>query len=476
VQRPVAGALLPFLPLLLLAPALAGCLGDGPGQDGTMAKLAPGPERKAFDVQAREFDLVADRDDPSHLAMAFITPRADQVSPSWLAYASTHDAGETWEVRRLCGDPLDPQALVDGAVGCPFWGARLTSDPILMQLADGAFLYVGVALRADEVTLFASRYERNAMEPAWTTVVSRSAFNQVPGAQMLPAPYQVYYNGKPNVMQASDGRLHLVWAADLGVENDVGPMMTTGIPFVTTSADGGRTWSTPVKLVPETFADVGGIYAVGVEAFETGDGALHAVWWESWTNQLVQVSSGDGGATWSTPRSIAPIVGRPDDARVDSDNLTRPWVGVDRSGGPGDGTVYVLADDKSGGDRDLVLLRSTDDGKTWDVRTPPGLPSRNGRDETMGRLLVEPTGAVAILYPSWDQVERLEPFDMHLARSIDGGETFQSVRLSADFSALRNPGDYNDLDAVPGGLLAIWEDGRGDGRWPFQAFVATSPP
>src|SRR5687768_18041913 len=106
-----------------------------------MPKLVAGPERRSFDVQSREFDLVADRDDRSHLAMAFITPRADQVSPSWLAYATTHDAGETWEVRRLCGDPLDPTGLAAGAVGCPQAGARLTSDPILMQLADGAFLY-----------------------------------------------------------------------------------------------------------------------------------------------------------------------------------------------------------------------------------------------------------------------------------------------------------------------------------------------
>jgi hypothetical protein len=461
------------LPPLVLVLLLAGCLDGRDDRDGLATDLlAAGPDGKAFDLPGREFDLAADRDDREHLALAFITPRADPVSPSWLAYATTRDGGGSWEVRKLCGDPLDPQAIVGGAIDCPFSGARLTSDPILLQLADGDFLYLGVALRAQEVTLFASHYGRDAMEPTWTTVVSRSAFNAFPGAQMVPAPYQAYYNGKPNVMQAADGRLHLVWAADLGPENDAGPMVTTGIPFATMSADGGRTWSTPVKLVPETFADVGSVYAVGVEAFETRDGRLHAVWWESWTNQIVQVTSGDGGASWSSPRAIADVVGRPEDARVDSDNLTRPWVGVDRSGGPHDGTVYVLADDKSGGDRDLVLLRSTDDGATWDLRTPPGLPGRNGRDETMARLLVEPSGAVSILYPSWDRVERLSPYDMHLARSVDGGQTFRAVRLSSGFSPLHNPGDYNDLDAVPGGILAVWEDGREGGRWAFQSRVA----
>ena len=235
--RPAAGALLLFFPLL----SLSGCLDGNGDADPLGPTLVPGAERKAFEVQAREFDLVADREDPSHLALAFITPRADPVSPSWLAYATTRDAGETWEVRRLCGDPLaDPASIGAGLPDCPHLGARLTSDPILLQLDDGAFLFVGVALRADEVTLFASRYERDAMEPTWTEVVSRSAFNAFPGAHMVPAPYQAYYNGKPNVMQATDGRLHIVWAADLGIENDAGPMVTTGIPFVTTSSDGGR--------------------------------------------------------------------------------------------------------------------------------------------------------------------------------------------------------------------------------------------
>jgi hypothetical protein len=451
---------------------LAGCAGTGGENNRPSAiELLPGPDHRAFAGAGREFDLVADRDDPAHLSLAFITPRDDAASPSWLVYATSRDGGETWEIRPLCGDPL---AVAAPDPACPFLGARLTSDPVLLQLDDGSFLYVGVALRADSVLQFAARFPRGAMEPESVHTVSRSAFSFFPGAQMLPAPYQVYYNGKANVMQASDGSIHLVWAADFGAENDAGPQVTTGIPHLTTSVDGGRTWSTPLKLAPETFADVGGLYAVGVELFETLDGHLHAVWWDGYTNALYQVDSDDGARRFTAPRHIGEVLARPADARADSDNVTRLWTGVDRSAGPWRGSVYLLADDKSTGDRDLVLFTSRDGAGTWAEQRLP-TDTGDGRDETMARLLVEPGGAISILYPSWDKVERLAPSDMHLARSVDGGATWASVRLSSDVNPHPNPGDYNDLDVADGGLVAVWEDARDGTRGPWMSRIATHP-
>lgn len=466
VGAPVQRALL----LVLAASLLGGCLGDrDENHPAATIDLHPGPDRRAFAGAGREFDLAADRDDRDHLALAYIMPRDNAASPSWLAYATSGDGGATWETRPLCGDPLGP-AAPDPA--CPFLGARLTSDPVLLQLDDGSFLYVGVALRADSVLQFAARYPRDALEPASVHTVSLSAFSFFPGAQQLPAPYQVYYNGKANVMQASDGRLHLVWAADFGPENDAGPQVTTGIPHIATSDDGGRTWSTPRKLVPEAFGDVGAIYAVGVEAFETLDGALHAVWWDSYTNALYQVTS-DDGSSFSAPRRIADVVGRPADARADSDNLTRLWTGVDRSGGPWHGSVYLLADDKSTGDRDLVLFTSRDGAQAWTEQRLP-TDTGEGRDETMARLLLEPGGAVSVLYPSWDKVERLSPSGVHLARSADGGQTWATARLSSDVNPHPNPGDYNDLDVLAdGSVVAVWEDARDGVRGPWMSVIAS---
>lgn len=454
--------------LLLVVPLLSGCLGDGTDNHrGDAMELRPGPDHRAFRGAGREFDLVADRDDPAHLSLAFIQPRDNTASPSWDAYAKSRDGGATWDMVPLCGDPL---ALAASDVGCPFLGARLTSDPVLLQLEDGSFLYVGVALRADSVLQFAIRYPRDSLQPESIHTVSLSAFSFVPGAQMLPAPYQAYYNGKANVMQASDGRIHLVWAADFGPENDVGPEVTTGLPHITSSDDGGRTWSTPLALSAEDFTAIGDLYAVGIDLVETLDGRLHAVWWDSYTNALFQVTSGDGGRSFAAPRRIADVVARPADARADSDNLTRLWMGVDRSSGPHRGSVYLLADDKSTGDRDLVLLTSRDGAQTWSLQRLP-TDTGEGRDETMARLLVEPSGALSVLYPSWDKVERLSPSTMHLARSIDGGTTWATAQLSSGPNPHPNPGDYNDLDVADGGLVAIWEDARDGQRAPWMSRI-----
>jgi hypothetical protein len=447
--------------LLLLVP---GCLQPAPHQPTTERGIivTAGEDHRAIAThQAREFDLVSDALDPDHLSLAFVVPRNDANSPSWLAFAKSADAGQTWTVRPLCGDPLLPPTQMDPT--CFFTGARLTSDPVLIQLADGSLIYVGVARRA-------ARFERDAMAPTAVYTVTRSAFNMVDGAQMLPAPYRFYYNGKANVMQARDGALHLAWAADL-VPHESRPAV--GLPFWTTSRDGARTWSKPVALSDDTFGDPDALYAVGVQAFQTQDGKFHATWWESKTNALYQVSSPDGMA-FTKPKKIQDAVARPANAAVDSDNLTRPWVGLDAHG-----SIHLLYDDLHTGDRDLYLLTSRDNATTWGpARRLDTIPLKDGRDQTMARLLVDPGGAISILYPSWQGLERWSPNEMRFAHSVDGGESFTDVLLSTAFSPLHNPGDYNALARTRDGILNVWEDGRGGPagtKWAFQSLVTVRP-
>src|SRR5688572_32671587 len=84
-----------LLAVVLLAGCLSGADGDGevhPDEPGG-AWLA-GPDHVAFtSTQARELDLVSDRDDPTHLSLAYIVPRDDLAFPSWLAYAKSEDGG-----------------------------------------------------------------------------------------------------------------------------------------------------------------------------------------------------------------------------------------------------------------------------------------------------------------------------------------------------------------------------------------------
>jgi hypothetical protein len=463
-------------PLAVVLLFASGCLAAHPdvgnATKGVAPRIVAGPDHAAFkQTQGRELELVADRTDPSRLTIAYVIPRESPVSSSWLSIAKSRDGGATWTTRPFCGDPLVGAPKVGT---CFFAGARLTSDPVLMQAADGTLLYVGVMLGATDVTQFVARFAPDAMEPTSVHVVSRSSLNMVDGAQMLPAPYQVYYNGKANLMQARDGAIHLVWAADLFVDQTG---TTVGLPHWTTSRDGGRTWSRPVDLSDAKMGDPDAIYAVGVQAFQTLDGRLHAIWWESKSNALYQVDS-DDGVKFTAVRKIAPAMGRPPQAMVNSDNMTRPWLVVDGSSGPHAGSAYLLFDDLSLGDRDLYLLVSRDGATTWSApQRLATVPERNGRDETMARPFIDRDGTLSILYPSWKHLERWSPYEMRLATSFDGARTFQDILLSSDFSPINNPGDYNDLDRTKDGLLAVWEDGRGgpDGtKWLFESLIRTA--
>lgn len=485
--RPAARSAAPTVALVLVAvlavPSLAGCLAQGPDAGGTAgprttdAPALAAPDGLAFaDTQAREFDVAQDPADPEKVAVGYVIPKPHLNDLFWLGIARSADGGTSWEVRRLCGDPETQADRLDAA-GCPFAGAAGTSDPVLISLADGTVLYVGVMLRADSVVLFAARFPPDAMEPESVHVVARSAYNAVDGAHRVPTPYGVYYNGKANLLLDRDGEtVHLVWAANLLAATAGGAAPNLGVPVWSTSTDGGRTWTTPVTLSEHGFGDPDAPFAVGVDAFQTLDGALHAVWWDGRSNALYQVTSTDGADTFTAPRRIADAPARAEDAPVDFSDFTRPWVGVDRSGGPHHGTAYVLFDDLRHGDRDVFLIRSRDHAASWSDPVRVSHASRSGRDETHGRLLVEDTGAVSAMYSSFQGKEGESPNEVWLARSTDGGETFDRLRLSSGMSPLHNPRDYNDLWQVGRDVVVMWEDGRGGPpgtHWAFLARVTT---
>lgn len=474
----------PHLALAMLASfvviALAGCIGS-PGADPAaevqdrIGLERVGTDHPAFtDMQAREFDVVTDPDDPDNVTMGFMIPKPHLADLFWSGLARSHDGGETWDVRRFCGDP-EVQGERPDAAGCPFAGAAGVGDPVVLRLQDGTVLYVGVMLRADSVVLFAARFPPGAMEPESVHVVARSGYNFVDGAHALPTPYAVYYNGKANLLLDRDGEtIHLVWAVNL-LAGEAGAS-NVALPMWTTSTDGGRTWSTPVGLSDHSFGDPDGPFAVGVDAFQTRDGKLHAIWWDGRTNAIYQVTSEDGAETFTSPRKIADVPARPENAPVNFGNLTRPWVGVDRSGGPRDGHAYILFDDLRNGHRDEFLIRSTDDAASWSQPVRVSHASAPPRNETHGRLLVEETGAISVLYSSFEGEDDHSRNHAYLARSTDGGRTFDHLRLSSAPSPLRNIGDYNDLWRDGDEIVAVWEDGREGSettRWAFTARAST---
>jgi hypothetical protein len=212
----------------------------------------------------------------------------------------------------------------------------------------------------------------------------------------------------------------------------------TGDGLISHSADGGKTFSKPVVAVPTgnneqtltnlpvvlpdgTVLDVGTYYPN--QAFNKNAGLFFVT------------RSADGGKTWSPvafPEAQKPV-GVPGIRGGDS----VPSAAVDRR----TGTVYAVWQDSrfSQGKRDdILLVRSTDGGRTWSMPIKVNDTPVGAQAAFTPTVQVDANGRVGVLY--YDLRNDASARDGSLittewiAFSGDGGRTFgTSKRLSPDF-------------------------------------------
>ena len=235
--------------------------------------------------------------------------------------------------------------------------------------------------------------------------------------------------------------------------------------YLVASADGGRTFSRPLRL-PAAGGDArdsddtveGAVPATGPE------GEVYVCW--SGPRGIEFTRSLDGGVTWESARAI---LDQPGGWDVEIGGVFRanglPVTAADISRGPYRGTVYVnWADLRNNGgedgDVDIFLSRSRDEGATWGapIRVNQD-PVGNDRDQFYTWMSVDPVdGSVNIVY--YDRREGDgSGTHVYLARSIDGGSTFSEYRLSIEaFESVpeRFFGDYSGISAYGGRVAALW--------------------
>ncbi len=226
------------------------------------------------------------------------------------------------------------------------------------------------------------------------------------------------------------------------------------------SSDHGATWSAPVKV-----NDVDGDC---VDSDNTVEGAVPAVGpsgeiYTAWSGPAgIQFSrSTDGGLTWSDNVLVDTQPGGWDFAipgiyRANGMPITL----CDLSDSPYHGTIYVSWGDQRNGanDTDIWLRKSTDGGQTWSE------PVRVNNDDGTAQQFLhwmtidQTTGILyAVFYDRRDHNNNLT--DVYLARSTDGGETFQNYKIS-ETPFLPNSsvffGDYTNITAHDGVIRPIW--------------------
>jgi hypothetical protein len=468
--------------VVCLAATLAGCLTAStraPADDATRAKHflnATDCDKPLLGerVRAREIDAATDPTNPDHLAVGLIvsmpSERANPPNdwPFWDALARSEDGGKTWKYVTLAGWQGDA-----GGATAPWFPSVFLSDPIVMFLHDGTLIESILAVQTSSVTMFMSRYAAGSLTPESTSVVVRSSLSTVGNAHTLPiGPAFTIYNDKQQMFEdPATGDIYVTW---FWRTDFVGTQRAQ--PMISKSADGGRTWTAPIPLYKNGhFDDPNGGFHVGSWPFVTLDGLVHAIWWDDHSKKVYQVDSLDKAKTFGEPHAIA-------DAPTSFAQpggviqLGIPSIDIDRSLGPYRGSVYVTWEDRRNKDRDVFAIHSRDNATSWSA--PVRVNSDevgNGKDQFMPQLVVQPTGAVGIVFYDRRDDPSNTAFLTYIARSLDGGQTFANYPIATKPSVIANIengqnepdplgrtrlGDYIGLTYNKAGLVAVWQDGR----------------
>lgn len=276
------------------------------------------------------------------------------------------------------------------AVDHPAWRQAHASTVLAVGGDLLAAWFAGAGEGSPDTRIFCAR--RPAGAPGWSA------------PEAVAAGDEAHWN--PVLAAGPDGAVWLFFKR--------GPLISGWATWVRRSADGGRTWSPAVELVP---GDAGGRGPVKNPPLLLPDGTWLAPGSrESWEAPAVWESfvdvSTDDGATWQR----APIP-------LQRDGLRGPGV-IQPALWQDGGTVYALMRSSEGR---AYRAWSTDGGRTWSAAQPVGLPNNNS-----GLAVVTlPDGSVGCVHNPVDG-DWGARCPLVLSRSRDHGVSWQEVLTIED--------------------------------------------
>ncbi len=222
----------------------------------------------------------------------------------------------------------------------------------------------------------------------------------------------------------------------------------------------GLSWSSPVRI-----SDHGGNSA---DDGNTVEGAVPAIGpngevYISWAGPLGIMfdKSTDGGQTFG---SDIFVTSQPGGWDFNIPGIQRcngmPITACDISNSPYKGNIYInWSDQRNGEDNtDIFFIKSTDGGKTWGSVVKVN-NDKTTRHQFFSWMDVDPiTGYIYIVFYDRRNTSGTET-EVYLARSKDGGATFENFRISEnsfDPVATKFFGDYVDIAAYNGTVRPIW--------------------
>ena len=325
-----------------------------------------------------------------------------------------------------------------------------------------------------------------------------AAPQQVSGAPVNVSHTTDYAEGEVPMAVEPNNPLHVAaasntWAPTLpppaGQTPSVNGLMMSA---VYTSLDGGKTWRTsrpdtggigrvanPLAAIPGSpadFKDLGNADTTDADVvFDRhgnlffASGAAHNLSHNFREVETVYRST-DGGVSWQPPSTAV-------DSLQERDELDRPWLTVDNSGGPRDGTLYTTVETGAFTDDPprVLVKRSVDHGLTWapSVRVDDGVYATQFNPRA--RPTVDGAGALYVAYDRSPIVNtpfnpQVAPIELVVARSTDGGQTFTRTVADADVTRVTSPDEalgssYSEMisavaadPGTPGRVAVAWPE------------------
>lgn len=194
------------------------------------------------------------------------------------------------------------------------------------------------------------------------------------------------------------------------------------------SSDGGRTWLPPVTINGVTASAREGLHHLAAGP----DGTLYCVWLDlrEKGTRLFGASSTDSGATWQER-----LLYRSPGGSVCQ--CCQPQVAFDAGGG-----LHVMWRNELDGDRDMYLLNSKDNGRTWDEaqKLGKGAWQLDACPMDGGGLAADAAGHVTTIWRRAEEIFRCTP-----------GEEEELLGRGMQSWAAAGPGRGHD-----GGIYLLW--------------------
>ena len=235
----------------------------------------------------------------------------------------------------------------------------------------------------------------------------------------------------------------------------------SSVILFSSSTDAGETWSNALRInkiagncVDEDNTVEGAVPCTGP------NGEIYVSW--SINDKIVFNKSTNGGVSWLPEETF--VTSQPGGWDFAVSGIYRanglPVTSCDLSNGPNRGTIYINWSDQRNGttDTDVFMIKSTDGGNTWsDVKRVNDDPS--GRQQFFTWMTIDQTtGFVYFVFYDRRNYTTLQT-DVYMAKSTDGGETFENFKISASPFTPNSSvffGDYTNITAANNKVRPIW--------------------